>query len=796
MLKKATLFLSYFVVLLCNSTIYSQNPTDKIVFSDFNQAYFKERLLSKLNHIRDTLKVPQFVSDDFLVQAADMHVKYLVKTSQVTNVQEGKLPNVEDRVNAIKGNYGTLGQLSAAANVGKTTFLKKENKKVTYETYEEVIDGVIKDIFNYSSNRKQLDNPNFSNVGLAIGIDEPGKRIYAVFVLGSKPYLAPTGVKIPDNAFGIKPANDEKCTAARSILKKLPATVDYGAYVENGEIFFFMTNKDWFDKIFEESIDAIAIDLIHKDQYACEGSNIQHKSPYHDGILLAPVKKKTIIKGNKKGGEGEVLSFVGKLPSAIKNGEEYEANVIFLKSKCNCSYAKPTAFIPDSLQMLHMGLYVDTINPDNEVYLDQNSNKIKYSFSATDVNSIGTEADKLVSFLGKGRLYDFKKIDFVSYYPINTDEEKNKEACVSIANNLVYKLQQNQGDTIASSNSVLPRWLDFYKAVGKGKNADLKKLSRAEILKKLKERPDLEKELEPVLNRPYKFDLTIELQVEKLKFNQPFDALKTKIDEAIAKGNKDEVSNLLKTVFNEIHHKIVEKSDILKLEIPRKPEFIEALVALESFKYLYKINDATYSYDEFVRLNAVSPGNKMILYNMAVLNIMKCFDNKDKLKSVENVYTDIQNLLPYSINKNLIHKLNANYYFLKAYKEHRNNQIKRREEAVKDASTYCIGSELNDDNLVIAINNFGYYSEPEFIVSMLDKTVVNDNIDKQVVLDYIGQTIPSIGKSDPELYNLALENAYTLTSKDVCDLFSSDKGSFQIKENKLLKDFYCRHCNK
>lgn len=796
MLKKATLFLSYFVLLLCNSTLYSQNPTDKIVFSDFNQVYFKERLLSKLNHVRDTLKVPQLTHDDFLVQAADLHVKYLVKTSQVTNVQEGKLPNVEDRVNSLKGNYGTLGQLSAAANVGKTTFLKKENKKVIYETYEEVIEGIVKDIFNYSNNRKQIDNPNFSNVGLSIGIDEPGKRIYAVFVLGNKPYQAPTGIKIPDNAYGIKPADDEKCTEARSILKKLPATVDYGAYIENGEIFFFMNNKDWFDKIFAESIDALAIDLIHKDQYACDGSNIQHKSPYHDGILLAPVKKKTIIKGNKKANENEVLASLGKLPSQIKNGEEYEANVLFLKSKCNCSYAKPTTFTPDSLKMLHMGLYVDTINPDNEVYLDQNPNKIKYSFSATDINALATETDKFLVFLGKGRLYDFKKIDFVSYYPINADEAKSKEACVSIANNLVYKLQQNQADTISSSNVVLPRWLDFYKFIGKAKYNDLKQLSRPEILKRIKEKPELEKELQPILNKPYKFDLTIELQVEKLKFNQPFNELKTKIDEAIVKGSKEEVNSLLRIVFNEIHHKIIEKSDILKLEIPRKPEFIEALVALESFKYLYHINDATYSYDEFVRLNAISPGNKMILYNMAVLNIMKCFDNKEKLKSVENVYTDIQNLLPYNINKNLIHKLNANYYFLKAYKEHKNNQTKRREEAVKDASTYCIGGELNDDNLVIAINNFGYFSEPELLVSLLDKTVVNDNINKEVVLDYIRQTIPSIGKSDPELYNLALENAYTLNSVDVCNLFSTGKGSFQIKDNKLLKDLYCRHCGK
>ncbi len=795
MLKKATLFLSYFVVLLINSNIYSQNPTDKIVFSSFNQAYFKERLLAKLNHIRDTMGVSQISTDDFLVQAADMHVKYLVKTSQVTNVEEGKYPNVEDRVNYFKGNYGTLGQLSAAANVGKTTFLKKENKKVIYETYEEVLDGLVKDIFNYSSNRKQLDNPNFSNVGLSIGVDEPGKRLYAVFVLGNKPYQAPAGVKIPDNAYGIKLEDDGKCADAKSLLRKMPATVKYGAYIEKGEVFFFMDNLDWFEKIFEESIDAISIDLIHKDQFACGGSNIQHKSPIHNGILLAPVKKKTIIKGNKKLAERKVLASIGKLPTQIKNGEEYEANVIFLKSKCQCGYNKFVPFVPDSLQMLHMGLYVDTINPDNEVYLDQNFNKIKYSFTATDVSSVSAETEKLINYLGKVRLYDFKKIDFVSYYPINADTAAT-ELCTSIANNLVYKIQQNQTDTIAVTNSIFPRWLDFYKSIHKTKYEGLKDLSRADILKKLAESPEIVKDLDSVFRKPYKFDLIIEVQVEKLKFNQPFDVLKAKIDEAASKGNKDEVNNLLKLVFNEIHHKVIGKNDILKLEIPRKPEFVEALIALEAFKYLYKINDATYSYDEFVRLNGVSPGNKMILYNMAVLNIMKSFDTKDKLKSFDGIFADIQNLLPYNMDKNLIHKLNANYYFLKAYKEHKNSQAKRREEAVKTAATYCIGEELTDQNLSIAINNYSFYSANDLIMPLVDRSIVNDNTDKEVLLDFVKSTVAKSSDLNPDVYNLALENVYTIAPNDICGFFTSENGSFQIKENKVLKDFYCRHCNK
>ncbi|HTF80332.1 MAG TPA: CAP domain-containing protein [Cytophagales bacterium] len=775
--------------------LFAQDPNEKIVFSAFNETYFKDRLLTKLNHIRDTLKVPLLIQDDFLVQPAEMHAKYLVKTSQVTNVQEGKYPYVEDRVNYFKGNYGTLGQLSAAANVGKTTFLKKENKKVTYETYEEVIEGIIKDIFNYSNNRKYIDNPNFTNVGLALGIDEPGKRIYAVFVLSNKPYLAPIGVKVPDNAYGIKSEEDEKCSGAKNILRRIPNSVEYGAYIENGEIFFHMSDIAWFNRLFEESVDAIAIDLINKDQYPCHSSNIQHKSPIHDGVLLPPVKAKTIIKGNKKLGANAVLASVGKVPTALKNGEGYEANVLFLKSKCSCAYTKPVTFAPDSLKMLHMGLYVDTINPDNEVYLDENPNKIKYSFSAADMVDATGEVERLTKFLGKSRQYDFKRISFVSYYPINADPEKSKELCSGIASNLVYKLQQNQPeDTIAVSNLILPRWLDFYKAINKTKNEPLKYLPRPEILKKINESAEVKQSLDSVLNKPFKFDLTIELQVERLKFNQPFDVLKTKIDEAAAKGNKEEVYTHLKTLFNEIHHKVVGKKEILKLEIPRKPEFIDALIALESFKYLYKINDATYSYDEFVRLNGLSPGNKMILYNMAVLNIIKSFEAKDKLKSFDAIYTDIQSVAPYNVNKKLIHKLNANYYFLKAYKEHKNSQPKRRQEAVKSAASYCIAEELTEQNLEIAINNYSFFSDNEAIGPFMEKIVVNDNIAPEVILDYIKQSLPKAADINAELYNLALENAYTLASGETCDLFATNKGSFQLKENKVLKEFFCRHC--
>jgi hypothetical protein len=793
MLKKATILLSLTIFLI--TKIQAQQPTDKIVFGSFNQSYFKERLLEKLNVLRDSLKAPRLEVDNFLEQPADLHAKYLVKTSQVTNAEEGKLPLVEDRVNSFKGNYGTLGQISAAANVGKSTFLKKENKKVIYETYEDVLNGIVKDIANYSSNKKGLENANLSNVGIALGIDEPGKRIYAVFVLGNKPYKAPSGIKVTENAFGVKFDEGDKCANAKSILKKIPATVGHGAYIENGQIYYYMENDIWFNKLFEESIDAISVDLIHKDQYACDGSNIQHKSPLHDGIMLPLVKKKTLIKGNKLSKENKVLAVIGKVPAGI-NAEEYEANVIYIKSKCECGYIKKDAFKPDSFKLLHMGLFVDTINPDNEVYMEVNPNKIKYSFSANSVNDFKTEIEALNKSLGQGRKFDFKKIDIISYYPFNAPADKSIENCTSIANTFIYKLQQSQKDTIVTTNTISPRWLEFYKTILGTKFDYLKTVPRAEILNKLSNMPDLSNQLSSVFTAPYKFELTMEIQIEKLPINVPFSELKSKIDEAVTKESYQDVSNLLKTCYNELHHNVIDKKDLASIQIPRKAEFIESLISFEAIKYLYGINDASYAYDEFTRINNIVPGNKKVLYNMAVLNILKCYDGKEKLKTFDPAFADIQNLTSYDLDKSLIHKLNANYFFLKGYKEHRNNQLKSRESALKSASTFCIGDELNNSNLETTLNNYSFYSSNDLIPLLADKTVVLDNIDRSIVFSYLKNTIQNISTIDPKTFWLALENAYNISPEETCSLFNSEKGSFQLKDNKLLKDFVCSHCSK
>ncbi|MFN8437106.1 MAG: hypothetical protein U0V72_05640 [Cytophagales bacterium] len=783
------LFISSFVFVA-----HAQNTNDKVVFSSLNQSFMKELLLKKLNFIRDTLKVSQLGTDDFLIPAGDMHVKYMIKTAQVTNLEEGKLATVEDRVNSIKGNYGTLGQLSAAANVGKTTFLKKENKKVTYETYEEVAEGITKDIFNYKSNLKYLDNENFSNVCITLGVDEPGKKIYAVYILANKPYLAPNGIKISENAFSIKPYNDEKCANAKSNLKKLPPTVKYGIVVENGKFYFYMNDLNWFTKIFEESVDAISYDLIHKSQYGCEGSNIQHKSPIHDGVIMPIVNAKALIKSNLRAKEGQMYAPLAVVPSQI-NASEYEVNVIFLKSKCRCAYAPKQAFVVDSLNLLTMGLFVDTLNPDNEIYKKDNSYRFNYQFNT--IKSSNIKIDSIYQALGASNTFQIKNINVQSYYPFQENEVTAKENIDALLKSLKTKFQQKQQDSISFNYTVLPNWEAFYTKIVGSKYENLLNKSRDYILNEITNNSDLKNYIQDLNKQGYEFNVSITTNVKRIVKPRTISELKPLIEAAIAKENASELESILKEMYSQIFYGSMDKSELSKIEIPVKSEFANALLGLSAIKYIYQLSTTNSAYDEFLKLSTTISGNKYLAYNMTVLNCLKYFESKDKQKSFDPVYADIQNLLGYNLDKSILNKLNANFFFMKAYKEQKNNKFKVRDEAIKNVSLNLTASNLSDINLNTTILNYAYFDNNEQIINLINKSAFSEFIDSQVLLNFVKYTIISdIEKKNIVDLKLALENLYTHTPNKSCEIFDSQFGSFQLKNSSATKSFYCTHCNK
>lgn len=783
------------------NSLLGQDANSKVAFSTLNQQLLKELVLKKLNYIRDTMKLRNLESDELLYLAADHHVKYLVKEGSTSSLQDNKkMATVEDRVGSFNGNYGILTQLIATTYIGKNVLLKKENRKVIYETYEEVAGGLVKNLLESEKQLKALRNDDLSNIGLAIGIDEPSKKIYLVKVIGNKPYKHPDGVTQPKDAYKLTEFKEEKCTECRKLVKNIPAHIEYGIKVENGDIMFHFSDLAYFQKLMEESCDAIAVDILRRSQFTCNGPNVFNKSFAHKGVIVQPVKKKTLLKNNLKASEGKVWVKLGILPK-VMSSEELEYNLLFIKSKSLCVYKQYTKFPQDSLLMLHMGLYLDSIHPNNQVYLSNYNHRYKidiaYNNDETefDQKRISTELD-FIKVDNKSDLlinYDFSKADIIAYYPINLVDSlaiiQNKKRIAS----LVSGIQNMQPDSLKYTYKILPGWTIFFREIASTPYKYLTEYTRKQILEKIKE-PKIAADLVEIFKKQQLIFVNLSPQIPRDSLSHSGQFLKDQFDKAVASEYAPDVVKVQRLIFNAIHFNEVKSSIIDSLKIPKKPIFIEALINHESFKFLINKDDATYAYDEFLRLNDLSKGNPKILYNLCALNILKAYQKIDEIKDFNYLKDDIDKLLLYNIDKRLTHKLYANFYLLKAEKARRTNQPKQREETIKSVTSYCLGNELTDEDLLVAAKDYNYYGEREFINQLIGKTVQGENVDEELLFYYLNSSLnDEVTLKEPYL-TLVLENAFTIDPKRTCKIFGSEGVSFQILQTNQLKRFYCKAC--
>ncbi len=779
----------------------AQDANSKVAFSNLNQQLLKELVLKKLNYIRDTMRLRNLEPDELLYLAADHHVKYLVKEGISSPSQDNKkMATVEDRVNSFNGNYGVLTQLIATTYVGKNVLLKKENRKVIYETYEEVAGGLIKSLFENEKQLKALRNDDLSNIGLALGVDEPSKKVYLVKVIGNKPYKHPDGVTQPKDAYKLTEMNEEKCLECRKLIRNIPVQVDYGIKIENGDIMFHFSDLEYFQKMMEESCDAIAVDILRRSQYTCNGPNVFNKSFAHKGVIVQPVKKKVLLKNNLKAAEGKVWVKIGVLPK-VMSSEELEFNLLFIKSKSLCVYKHYTKFPKDSLQMLHMGLFLDSIHPNNQVYLNNYNHRYKIDVTYTknelefDQKRITTELD-FIKVDNKSDLlinYDFSKADIIAYYPINEIEAEAIEANKKRILSLVNGIQLMQPDTLKYTYKILPGWTKFFTEIANTPYKYLTEYTRKQILEKIKE-PKIAADLEEIFKKQQVIYVNLSPQIprDSLVHNSAY--LKDKFEKAVASEYAPDVIKVQRLIFNAIHFNEINFSIIDSLKIPKKAIFIEALINQEAFKFLLHKDDATYAYDEFLRLNDLSKGNAKILYNMCALNILKAYQKIDEIKDFNYLKENIDNLLVYNIDKRLTHKLYANFYLLKAEKARRTNQPKQREETIKNVTSYCIGNELTDEDLLVAAKDYNYYGEREFINQLIGQAVQGENVDEELLFYYLNSSLNDEVTLKQPYLTLVLENAFTIDPKRTCKIFSSEGVSFQTLQSTPLKRFFCKAC--
>ncbi len=372
-------------------------------------AILSDLLLTKINLLRIEHNVGSLTIDSILNLAAELQSNYMSRANRLTHRQRLKKYRTPFlRVSKFSKDFILVGE-----NILVTSSKKKSLKLKDLELIaEEMFQGWK----NSPEHFKNMINPDYALTGFSFSRSQD-KKIYATNVFGAK------GIRIKnqlsENAFGIK-SNPNGCDEYLADKRNIITHLGNSFKIYDNEIKMYFHNKDLLKKIIKNEKDGIAIDLVSRSQFICDGVNILDMSGVYDGIMLKPKYTNDIFNNNEALNVHRLITTLGKVPSSLKN-EEVKPSLIYIKDGKMCDYAVPALVPSDSYSLIDVPLKI--------------AEKTNRSFYKRGI------------VYSKTYFFDFKRDECISVTPLNIDNTKGKLKNISI-----NSFSSIEGDSIRNNS--------------------------------------------------------------------------------------------------------------------------------------------------------------------------------------------------------------------------------------------------------------------------------------------------------------------------------------------------------
>ncbi|SFZ89794.1 hypothetical protein SAMN05428642_101566 [Flaviramulus basaltis] len=612
-----------------------------------------------------------------------------------------------------------------------------------------------------------------------------------------------SNITFSQNTFDIIfPRNDreQKCQQCFQIFNQKPKEVQFSIKREKDNLYFEVNDKKWFNLLFKNAGDGIAVDVVVKDRYSCEYEYVNDTQIR--GLLLKPVYSQKLKSGLKPNGENIYRVHVGRVPEAFLN-DELEYNILFLSNKNLCNYYVIYDLESYPWDLLDMGMYLDSLTYDakqikvsaKEGYILKNKTlKFKIPFKKNKAEYSQEDIKPIYDSL---RLTDFniKAINIRAYSSIEGRLERNIELQEQRANSIVKALQAFQKPTIRTSISSSENWVEFLNDINGTKYESLAELSKEEVKAKLV--GDLSNEIEPILTKHRKAVLELELEKKDKYKSMSADELLTKFNSAIGEENLKEAREIQNSIFEKLKEKEVSPDFLRKMQIPKQVKFAKIFNKNSAYRYMLNIRDGLIVYNALLDLEKLVPKDGEVKYNIAAIKIklwrFNAIDvDETKLKN------EINALKNYGIEASLISRMMVNFHVIKA-----ENLMRKRDYVNKDKSVSYINNNykefpLSDYDYLSLAQFFSYYANPSFSVKLLENKAKSIDIDEDLLFYYLNLTLVNRNLTHDSNYRIIMLNAINMNKERYCKLFNSiEKGgvTFQLLEDAYLRETYCESCN-
>jgi hypothetical protein len=592
------------------------------------------------------------------------------------------------------------------------------------------------------------------------------------------------------------------CTACEKLLHDMPKEVLFGIDIHtDGDVYFSMSNMEWFNKLFTGAQDGVSVDLVLKEQYACN-TTLPNAHSVSKGVVLPPVYLAALKKNMEQLTEGHFAVKVGQVPKNLLN-KELEGNLIIIKNGVVCHYTSFVDIPRSSWALLPMGMYTDTllnVEPGNETDTTKAprfySKRLQFTIpflknkAVYDTKDIKPLYDSL-----QLKDYSIKSIHIRAYSSIEGAEQANNLLQQQRAKSIVKALQQFQTREIKTTITAGENWIEFYNDIAQSPHKDLADLDKATIKSKLLDKALLD-QLEPYLKNHRKAIITIYLNKKTGLERTKADSLVMQFKKAIEKKQVAKASIIQDAIFDRVADGKLPEDYINQLEIPHEAIFSDLKNDQITYKLLLNITYEEEALEELKEIETLSPSNGKIKYNICVLTF-RMWQYDARFVQPDSFLLYINELPKTGIDSSLVKRMLINHHIIMCGIYMSQYRYDAKDEAVKYIYLTYVDLQLSDEDILAMAKFLCYYSQMKLSELLLEKRVHQLDVNEDLLFYYLNLKLFYPAQFSQESIQKAVQNAIGINRKRYCRFFNAMKNggaSFQLLEYNILRDIYCDNC--
>lgn len=783
--------------MLAQQFIPSQLDTDQL----------EDQFLALANDYRVEKGWPELIKNPILNLAANDQVRYIKAVKKLTHDQlfTGK----ETPQNRVKSHDGVFE--------GVTENLAFVPFQLDYRTQAQAIFDAFK---NKAENWKNLNNPLFKFSGLRFANDNQAKGMYVVQVLAGQAFDGLAGVEIAEDAHQIEAFAAAACQGITN-NPYIAADLPLHLRLFGNSIYLEYHDKAVLQEIIAQPGDALAIDIIHRDQFRCEKENNFHPSKVHDGAILQPIPYETLYQSNQHPDSNRLYTYLGKIPEALKK-EAIQLNVIAINQNKACANNYPIGIPFGNLPLFRINPIwaletlkaVDSVQIAAVGHLDPNLNKVTHlqenlvlQFDKSSIQFAEDQWEKVYQFV-RAQLPQIDSIQVLAYSSVEGNT----------AGNLL--LQQQRADTIKQallalgitpdkiSATAAENWPLFYQQILGTAWSKFEKLPKSTIKQQL-ENPQTAQQLAPQLAAQREAKVIIYYRQERNEAFTPYQTAQStpaalaKVKDLQAAINSQQTSKALELQAALIQSFLafdLKLSDITSIHIPLQKTNIALLsnaLALDLFFKKHIRTDQEYV-DKIQSIYELAPDYLPLQFNYLGFAVRYFYQTKQPLKATTEISQKIQQLyqhdtyqIEYQAIDKALDRLMINYHLAAVDYHYQQRDYDKRTASMLAIQDYFSEKEMSEAE-VLALTRFfnrNYYLD--WSIAVMQPYLEKENASDDLFFTYLQTyTFWKTGEKDKVYYEW-MNTCLKRNKARLCKWLST---YFQLQREDNIQTIYCEYC--